>query len=529
MNLTRFSALASVFLAALPALAGPGDTKSFTLLHTNDQHGHLLPFSYPDRVSPSEDVARMPFVKDIGGIARRATLVKKIKSATKNCYLLDAGDCMDGTAFSAEFFAKADYDAMNLVGYDYGVFGNHDFNMTGPQFTSLMQTVKFPLLLANATNKSDGKNPLPPYKIVVWDGLKVALFGLVTKSTESYTAAKALYKIDDPVEVAKKLVPELRKQADLVIGITHVGLDVDKELAQKVAGIDVLVGAHSHTRLPVGVYETTFKPGPGDPKGTVIVQDHQWVGELGRLDLTVMQGRDGRWRVSRFAEQLIPITKEIPEDPAVAKVVAGYWKQDQGEVRGGSRRGAGRLHGFLRQRAGADELLSGRRRRTKRAGRRSGSGEPRGRASFAAQGQDHRGRPDRDGSVRQPCVHVSDHGPAAQEASNQQPPELVEQPALHASEERAALGVGLRARSRASRSRIRRSTPARRATYFFERAVRRVATNGADTGEAAARSGAALYQEKLAAEADGRQAQRLQRSRPGRLLRFSRYPATKIK
>jgi 5'-nucleotidase / UDP-sugar diphosphatase len=187
--------------------------------------------------------------------------------------------------------------------------------------------VKFPLLLANATNKSDGKNPLPPYKIVAIDGLRVALFGLVTKSTESYTAAKALYKIDDPIEVAQRLVPELRKQADLVIGITHIGLDDDKDLAHKVPGIDAIIGAHSHTRLPVGIYENAFKPGPGDAKGTVIVQAHQWVGELGRLDLTVTQGRDGRWRVSKFSEELIPITKEIPEDPAVAQVVAGYWNK----------------------------------------------------------------------------------------------------------------------------------------------------------------------------------------------------------
>jgi 2',3'-cyclic-nucleotide 2'-phosphodiesterase (5'-nucleotidase family) len=318
---------ATALLLALPSLSrsGPGDTKTFTLLHTNDQHGHLLPFSYPDRISPSEDVARMPFTKDIGGIARRATLVKKLKAETKNCFLIDAGDCMDGTPFSVEFLAKADYECMNAVGYDFGVFGNHDYNMTPPQFEELKKTVKFPLLLANGTNKSDGKNPFPPYVIVNWDGLKIALFGLVTKSTESYTAAKALYKIDDPIDTAAKLVPELRKQADLVIGITHIGLEEDRELARRVSGIDVIVGAHSHTRLPVGVFEITNRPGPGDPKGTVIVQDHQWCGELGRLDLTVMQGQDGRWRVSRFAEQLIPITKNIPEDPAVAARVTGYW------------------------------------------------------------------------------------------------------------------------------------------------------------------------------------------------------------
>ncbi len=312
---------------ALPALAlaGPGDTKNFTLLHTNDQHGHLLPFSYPDRFSPSEDVARMPFTKDIGGIARRATLVKKLKAETKNCFLIDAGDCMDGTPFSVEFLAKADYECMNAVGYDFGVFGNHDYNMSPSQFLELQKAVQFPLLLANASNKTDGKPPLAPYVITNWDGLKVALFGLVTKSTESYTAAKTLYKIDDPIDTAAKLVPELRKQADLVIAITHIGLDEDRDLARKVPGIDVIVGAHSHTRIPVGVYEFAYRPGAGDPKGTVIVQDHQWCGELGRLDLTVTQGQDGRWRVSRFAEQLIPITKSLAEDPIVSAKVNGFW------------------------------------------------------------------------------------------------------------------------------------------------------------------------------------------------------------
>ena len=104
-------------LALLPRPTGAGgvgqETKSFTLLHTNDQHGHLLPFSYPSRVSPKDAVGKMPHTKDIGGIARRATLVKKIKAEVKNCWLIDAGDCMDGSPFSVEFFAQADYAAMS--------------------------------------------------------------------------------------------------------------------------------------------------------------------------------------------------------------------------------------------------------------------------------------------------------------------------------------------------------------------------------------------------------------------------------
>ena len=302
-------------LSPRPAGVRGQETKSFTLLHTNDQHGHLLPFSYPSRVAPKDAVGKMAVTKDIGGIARRATLVKKIKAEAKNCWLIDAGDCMDGSPFSVEFFAQADYAAMNTVGYDFGVFGNHDFNMTVPQFEALIKTPTFPLVLANVSEKKTKQSILPPYIIKEWGGLKVALFGLVTSSTKTYTAAKAAYKVDDPLTVAAALVPELRKKADLVIAITHIGLDEDRQLARQVPGIDVIVGAHSHTRLPVGVIE----------KETIILQDHQWVGELGRLDFTAKRDAAGRWRIEKFTEKLIPITKDIPEDAATAKVVAGYW------------------------------------------------------------------------------------------------------------------------------------------------------------------------------------------------------------
>jgi 2',3'-cyclic-nucleotide 2'-phosphodiesterase (5'-nucleotidase family) len=330
-NLRGAAALLAAPLLALSllssaAVAKPGDTKSFTILHSNDHHGHLLPFSYPDRVPAGDDIAQLTARKDIGGIARRATLVKQIERQSKSpVYLFDAGDCMDGTPFSVEFFGRADYDAMNAAGYDYGVFGNHDFNMTPAQFDELKRQVKFKMLLANVANKADSKTPLPPYTVENWDGLRVAIFGLVTYDARTYKAAQQAYVVRDPVEVAKELVPRLRREADLVIAVTHDGVDVDRKMAREVPGIDVIVGGHSHTRLPVGVYEMADNPGPNDPKGTVIVQAHQWVGELGRLDLTLTEGTDGRWRLSRYSEQLIPVTKEIKEDPQVAKVVAGYW------------------------------------------------------------------------------------------------------------------------------------------------------------------------------------------------------------
>ncbi len=96
----------------------------------------------------------------------------------------------------------------------------------------------------------------------------------------------------EPIAAALKLVPELRKQADLVVAVTHIGVDEDIKMAATVPGIDLIVGGHSHTLLP----EPLLIPHPSETMpnsvhGTMIVQDFQWAGTLGRLDLTLHRER----------------------------------------------------------------------------------------------------------------------------------------------------------------------------------------------------------------------------------------------
>ena len=133
--------------------------------------------------------------------------------------------------------------------------------------------------------------------------------------------------IADEIQTARALVPKLRAEADIVILLSHCGMDMDERLAGEVPGIDVIIGGHSHTRSPVGEFvwhaEDLRADGVG---GTVIAQAHQWGGEIGRLDLLFARGTDGTWRVARYRARLLPITSEMPEDPAVAAVVDSYWK-----------------------------------------------------------------------------------------------------------------------------------------------------------------------------------------------------------
>lgn len=300
----------------------------FTILHTNDTHGHLLPFSYPERLDPNLQESQLPFKRDIGGIARRATLVQQLRQQLHGeLWLVDCGDFCDGTPFSLHYRGVADVVAMNACGYDYATLGNHEFNNTLQQVKKLIATARYPYVLANAREKATGRELCPPYRIVNRNGIRFALFGLVTDTTRTYPAAEEGVEILDPVEVARNLVAQLRREADVVILLSHLGIEVDRELAATVPGIDVIIGGHSHTRLAQPQFVEWRGKDGHNLGGTVIVQAHQWGGELGRVDL--LFGRDpetGRWRLIAYKGSLLPVTASIPEDRAVAAAVKRFWK-----------------------------------------------------------------------------------------------------------------------------------------------------------------------------------------------------------
>jgi 5'-nucleotidase / UDP-sugar diphosphatase len=145
-----------LFFAA-PALA---QQVSLTILHTNDTHGHLLPFGYPSIASQGHGVAASKTRHNIGGIARRATLVKrlktKIEAAGSAVWLVDAGDFSEGTPFSTEYHGQADVEAMNATGYDFSALGNHEFTYSLANLKRLLGFFSYPTLCANVTETATG-------------------------------------------------------------------------------------------------------------------------------------------------------------------------------------------------------------------------------------------------------------------------------------------------------------------------------------------------------------------------------------
>ncbi|MFH1123267.1 MAG: 5'-nucleotidase C-terminal domain-containing protein [Pseudomonadota bacterium] len=270
------------------------------VLHTNDTHGHPVRFfNYP--------------APDVGGLPARATLVRQIREKEKNVLLLDAGDLNTGRPESNLFKATPDILGYNAIGYDAIVLGNHEFDHPLSVLKEQMKMAKFPFLSANVKTK-EGLHLVQPYIVKAFDGFKVGILGLTTKETEVVGNPDHISDLlfEDEVEVARGLVPELRKQADLVIALVHMGIYESsqwgsKRLASEVDGIDLIVDGHTHTRLDSPI---VVKMG-GSNRKTFIVQAWQWGLVLGRVDLEIRKGE-----IVNLKFRPIPINlKEVETKP----------------------------------------------------------------------------------------------------------------------------------------------------------------------------------------------------------------------
>lgn len=277
------------------------------VLHTNDHHGHPLKFPY----DPG---------KDAGGLPARATLVERIRKDHPHVLLVDAGDLNTGRSESNLFKAAPDIEGYNTLRYDAMALGNHEFDNPLDILRQQMASARFPFLSANLRTK-EGALFTKSHIVKEFEGFKVAVFGLTMKETPRVTNPHNVRDLVfmDEIETARVLVPRLREEADLVIGLTHLGITENadsgsKRLASAVNGIDVIVDGHSHTRLesPIVVRNPS-----GD--NTLLVQAWKWGLVLGRLDLWI-QG--GRVRDSRF--EAVPIDLSIPEDEALLKLLQPY-------------------------------------------------------------------------------------------------------------------------------------------------------------------------------------------------------------
>lgn len=296
----------SIVSLALPAEAMPQPprARNLTILYFNDIHGHLEPWR-PDAKSEAT----------IGGIARIATAISRIRKENRargrSTILLQAGDVLQGTPLSAVFQGEPDIECFNIMDVDAMTLGNHEFDFGQSNLAKLIERAKFPVLSANIF-WNDGRPFARASTVVEKDGLRIGILGLTTLETPRTTFPTNVEGLtfDDPIKAAKYAIPVLEAHCDLVVALTHIGVPDDRRLATEVPGIDVIVGGHTHAKLPT----------PERVGRTIIVQAQDYGRFLGRLDIRIEA--DGRVLTERA--ELIPIDDSIPDSTQVRDAVARY-------------------------------------------------------------------------------------------------------------------------------------------------------------------------------------------------------------
>jgi len=277
------------------------------ILHVNDTHGLLLPYDTEE-------------AKDMGGIARMATRIKEIRKENEGRTLvLHAGDIFSrGDLLTVHYGGKINLMAMAEAGYDALTPGNGDFYFGAENLMHQTAQAKFAVLLANVFYKENGKRLFPPYVIKEMAGVKIAILGLGFIRL-SHPSGWPL-DLKDPVETAREYLPILQDKADIVIALTHIGLNEDKRLAAAVPEIDIIVGGHSHSKVDIPLRI----PG-GDGKGDVIVVQAGDYGKyLGRLDVHLRSDESGKYNVVGVEGKLLPIDSHVREDEEVANLLERY-------------------------------------------------------------------------------------------------------------------------------------------------------------------------------------------------------------
>lgn len=275
-----------------------------TLLHTNDHHGRFWTNSDGE-----------------WGLAARATMIQTIRQEVENkngiTLLLDAGDVNTGVPQSDMLKAEPDFKGMSKLDYDAMAVGNHEFDNDLATIRQQEKWAGFPFLSANIY--FEGKRLFRPYIIKEVQGLKVAILGLTTQDTPiaSKLGTESGIIFADPVVEAKKLIPELKEKAHIIIALTHMGhypneahgnnAPGDVTLARQVDGIDLIIGGHTQKPL----FEADFQ------NNTYIVQAFEWGKYLGRVDLVVKNGQ-----VTLKKYELLPVNHKdqalkVAEDESI--------------------------------------------------------------------------------------------------------------------------------------------------------------------------------------------------------------------
>jgi 2',3'-cyclic-nucleotide 2'-phosphodiesterase / 3'-nucleotidase len=303
-----------------------------TLLSTTDVHGHIEPWDY---------YANKP--ADLG-LAKIATLIKQVRAEPPHALLLDCGDTIQGTPL-AYYFAEKDSSkpnptiaAFNALHYDAMAVGNHEFNFGEEVMWEAKSQSQFPWLAANVEQThTKGVQHIGSYIIKNVDGVRVGIVGFVTPGIPRWEIPEHYkgYEFEPIVDAAKRVIPEVRKQVDLLVVIMHSGLDRDPQtgasapdqldnenaawdLANQVPEIDMIFYGHTHREMSELMVH-----------GVLLSQAKNWGQSLARADVEMSRDAGGRWLIASKHSKTLPVTPDVAPDPEIMKLAEPYQQATQ--------------------------------------------------------------------------------------------------------------------------------------------------------------------------------------------------------
>ncbi len=276
------SGLSAIGLSLLPQLSfGNNKDIKLTILHTNDMHSHIHPFTSGRN-------------KGLGGMAERAALIKQIRKQEEHVLLLDAGDIFQGTPYFNFYGGELEFKLMSEMKYDAVTLGNHDFDNGLEGLQKQLPHANFPFLIANYDFSDTILNDtFKPYKVFRKGDLKIGVFGIGIELEG--LVPKKLYQntvYQDPIEKANYYATLLKKKekCDLVICLSHLGFKYktdklsDMTFVSQTRDIDLIIGGHTHTFLKKPVTQLNLD------KKEVLINQVGWAGiNIGKIDFHFRQ------------------------------------------------------------------------------------------------------------------------------------------------------------------------------------------------------------------------------------------------
>ncbi len=308
------------------------DRVQITILGTTDLHGNINPIDYYTNKS------------DNRGLAKVATLIKRVRKEQPNTLLIDSGDTIQGSPLESFHSRKNNTRTdpmmlvMNSLNYDAMAVGNHEYNFGLKVLDKARGEAKFPWLSANTYEKGTERTHYKPYVVKEVAGVKIGIIGLTTPGVPYWDNPPnyAGLEFGDPVAAARKWVEALRTQekVDVVVIAMHMGLGEDLRtgeaspgqipheneaitIAKEVPGVDVIFMGHTHREVP-SLYIN----------GVLLTQANHWGRHLARADLYLQKEPTG-WRVYAKSARTIPSDDRVEPDPEVVKLAEPYDRQTQ--------------------------------------------------------------------------------------------------------------------------------------------------------------------------------------------------------